>query len=246
MQIAEITRNKKKAVNEVNWGAIGGALAGMAKQSVTGQTTQAVPGQEATVSQQMLQPLQNQQIQAATQAWKSAVAAKMQQQKTTDPNQLGTYQLTSMITDYIDNRLFAGRAQVKSLPARFKQAIIQDIRGIVLATKVNNESAMTQQIENLVKNVQTATTNQVFRQPTGTSQTQLTPAAQVMMQRMAPQIAQLQKSWPQGQNQQVMPTNNQAVNALLAGLGLLRTSGSPVIPGAPAQTPPPTPPGNTP
>lgn len=237
MQISDITRGKKTKVNEVNWGAIGGALTGIASQAVTGKTPQAAPGQEAKVAQQIIEPLQKQQINALLQAWAGMVANKMAELKTDDPSQIGAYPLAAMLTDYINNRLFAGRTSVSSLPGRFKTAAQADIRAIVTGTRTGDNNLVATHLENLVKNVQAATVNQVFR-PGGTAP-QLTPAAQAMMQRMAPQIAQLQRQWPAGQNQQVMPTNNQAVNALLAGLGLLRTSSSPVVPGAPQQTPPP-------
>lgn len=243
MQISDITRGKKKPISEVNWGAIGGALTGIANQAITGKTPQATPGQEQTVAKQILQPLQNQQIDAVVRGWNNMVAAKMAQQGFTDPNQLGVYMLNQMLTSYIENRLFAGRQQIARLSPKYKTAITQDMRGIILASKTNNTEDLREMLGNLVKNVQAATMAQTYSSAGTQATGQLTPAAQIMMQRMSPQIAQLQKSWPPGQNQQVLPTTNQAVNALLAGLGLLRTSNAPVVPGAPQQTPPP---GNTP
>jgi restriction endonuclease Mrr len=238
MQISDITQSKKKPISEVNWGAIGGALAGIAGQAITGKTPQAASGQEAKVAQQLLQPLQPKQLEAAMAAWASIVASKMAQMKVDSPSKLSSFALTSMLTDYINTRLFAGRDAVNNLPKRNKAALQADIRGIVSGTKTEDNNLVAHHLESLVQNVQAATVSQVYnpsRSP------QLTPASQVMMQRMAPQIAQLQQQWPAGQNQQVAPTNNQAVNALLAGLGLLRTSAGPVAGGAPpAQTPPPT------
>ena len=58
-------------------------------------------------------------------------------------------------------------------------------------------------------------------QTTAQQATQLTPVAQAYLQQMGPGIRELQLYWPQGQTTKVPATNNQAVNALLAGMGLL-------------------------
>lgn len=235
MQISDITQRKKKPISEVNWGAIGGALAGIAGQAITGNTPQAAPGQEAKVAKQLNAPSQNIQIDSVQKTWSKAVAAKMAELGVTDTKLLNTQMLTDLATEYIQNRLFAGQTTIASLAPRHRNRIQQDINNVVAATQSNNASSLKTALEKTVNDIHSATMNRVFsnqyHQPGAASPgAQLTPATQVMMQRMAPQIAQLQQRWPAGQNQQVAPTNNQAVNALLAGLGLLTTSSGPVTP----------------
>jgi hypothetical protein len=58
-------------------------------------------------------------------------------------------------------------------------------------------------------------------QTTAQQATKLTPQAQAHLALMAPGIKELQKHWPTGQTTKVPATKNEAVNALLSGMGLL-------------------------
>jgi hypothetical protein len=237
MEISEITQGKKKKINEVNWGAIGGALAGIAKQSVTGQTPRAAPGQEAKVAKQLVQPITALQKESVKKTWQQMVSAEMARRKITDPQNIPAADLKRILSGYVTTYLLNNRIDVNALSGRHQNRVDQDLNQIVTQTQANDANALGQSLEKLVSDIQSATMNQAFS--AGSRRPQLTPQATVMMQRMAPQIAMLQQSWPQGMTQMVSPTDNQAVNALLAGLGLLKTSSGPVS-AAPAQTPPTT------
>ena len=224
MQIADITKKSKKhKIDEVNWGAIGSALGDIAKQAVTGQTPQAAPGQEAAAAKKLVQPLTNQQTDATRKAWTQAVSAQMAQLGLTDPANIPAAELKKILDNFVTTRLFGNRYDIKMLGGRHRSRIENDIQNVIAQTQKNDANALSQAITSLANDAQSAMMFQTFNpaaQRIGVQQA--SPQTNILMQRMAPQIAQLQKSWPVGMTQQVSPTNNPAVNALLSGLGLLK------------------------
>ena len=208
MEIADITKKprKKKKVNEVNWGAIGGALGGIARQAITGNTPGAAPGQEAAMAKQLVQPLTNQQADATRKAWQQAVSAEMAQRGLTDPSGIPTADLKRILDNFVTARLFGNRFDIKMLGGRHRSRIENDIQNVITQTQRNDAGGLAQSITALANDVQSAMMFQTYNpaaQRLGVQQS--TPQTNIIMQRMAPQIAQLQKAWPPGMTQQVQP-----------------------------------------
>ena len=177
-------------------------------------------------------PIVKQQAAASDQAWQNGVAAKLKQFNKSDANELGRNEIETMLKNYVDQRLMGGQTvdSLEGLPV-VKNAIKRAMEPIILNTLANkwrdprNADAWLKLIQAIrIARFQTASRQSVR---TGQTQyqsqqaTQLTPAAQAYLQQMGPGIRELQQYWPQGQTTKVPATNNQAVNALLAGMGLL-------------------------
>lgn len=245
MEIHEITRLKAQKLDEVNFSAIPGALGGMVKQAIMNPGQErvgpvAAVGQEKAMAKALTDPIVKQQASASDQTWQNGVTAKLKQFNKSDASQLGRNEIETMLKNYVDQRLMPGKQSVDSLGGLpvVKNAIKRAMEPIILNTLANkwrdpsNADAWMKLIQAIrIAAFQSAAGQSVGAvtgrgaatqiQPTAQQATQLTPQAQAHLQVLAPGIKELQKHWPQGQTTKVPATSNQAVNALLSGMGLL-------------------------
>jgi hypothetical protein len=238
MEIHEITqrKHKSKKLDEVNFGAIPGALAGIAKQAVTGQTTSAVPGQEQNVAYKVTDDLVKQQANSAYQTWQQAVRAKLQEFGVSDASKLSRREIETTLKNYVEQRLMAGQQNIDSLKAQptITNTIRQTMETIVLNTLDNKWQDPTtgDAWMRLVKNLrmsqfqgvkQMTASGQVSGPAAGGGGITLNPQTLRIAQQIAPYTAQMARLLPTNYNSaQVPPTANATVNAILANLGLLK------------------------
>jgi hypothetical protein len=240
MEIHEITRLKAQKLDEVNFSAIPGALGGMVKQAIMNPGQErvgpvAAVGQEKAVAKALTDPIVKQQAASAYQTWQNGVTAKLKEFNKSDASQLGRNEIETMLKNYVDQRLMPRNQSVDSLGGLpvVKNAIKRAMEPIILNTLANKwrDPSNADAWMKLIKAIRIAafqsTAGQSVGAVTGQSQpqaqqaTQLTPQAQAHLQAMAPGIQALQGYWPRGQTTKVPATSNQAVNAVLSGLGLL-------------------------
>ena len=238
MEIHEITQRKHKAkqLDEVNFSAIPGALAGIAKQAITGQTTTAVPGQERNVAYDVTDDLVKQQANSAYQTWQQAVQAKLQEFGVSDASKLSRREIETTLKNYVEQRLLDGRQSIDTLQGQpaITNSIKQTMQTIVLNTLSNDwkDPKTADAWMRLVKGLRIAQSQDV-RQMSATGQLpgaaaggggiSLNPQTQRIAQQIAPYTTQMARLLPTNYNSaQVPPTNNATVNAILANLGLLK------------------------
>lgn len=225
MKLHEITL----PLNEVNLGAIPGAIGGMIKQAVTGNTPQALPGQERRAGMQLTTPLFQQQAQSMKRTWAAAVQAEMAARGVTDIRKLPPNRLQDIMKGYIEDRLFAGRMRIQDLSAPLPNMINQVTQSIVNNSADLSDPALNKSFEDLAKYVQNAMASDVFSRgkrgvpgvpaPGGTSSAS-DPEIQQLQQRFAREISMMQSAGRR-YNQAIRPTPNKLINAVAGGLGLL-------------------------
>jgi len=231
MEIHEITRLKPQKLDEINLGAIPGALGSMAKQAITGSTPGAAVGQEQNVATQLTGNIVAQAATQADQAWRKGVMAQLANFKYNTQNWNRT-DIEAMLRNYVQNRILRGQQisdpnvdnQIRkiayktsglgslSTPADMKKWDQLTTDWPILMTAIRDAQNKTPTAGQPRRGIAPIQSQQA---------TQLTPAAQAHLQAMGPGIQALQGYWPQGQTTKVPATSNQAVNALLSGLGLL-------------------------
>lgn len=225
MKLHEITL----PLNEVNLGAIPGAIGGMIKQAVTGNTPQALPGQERRAGMQLTTPLFQQQAQSMKRTWAAAVQAEMAARGVTDIRKLPSNRLQDIMKSYIEDRLFAGRMRIQDLSAPLPNMINQVTQSIVNNSADLSDPALNKSFEDLAKYVQNAMASDVFSRgkrgapgvpaPGGTSGVS-DPEIQQLQQQFAREISMMQSAGRR-YNQAIRPTPNKLINAVAGGLGLL-------------------------
>jgi len=229
------------AVKQVATGPTAQALGGIASQYIqqkmnpygepSGPT--AAVGQERNVAYALTDPLVKQQAAQAYQSWQQGVQAKLQEFGQSDASKLGQREIATMLQTYVDQRLMPSSQTVGNLQGHpaIANSIKKSMDTITLNTLANKwkDPKTADAWMQLVKTIRISQ----FQTPTGPAQsrgtgqtqtaqaTQLTPQAQAHLQAMAPGIQALQGYWPRGQTTKVPATSNQAVNALLSGMGLL-------------------------
>jgi len=237
MEIHEITRLKAQKLDEVNFSAIPRALGGMVKQAIMtpGQDRRVGPvaavGQEKTAANAVTSDLYAKAAKQADQAWRKGVMAQLANFKYNTQNWNKT-DIEAMLRDYVQNRLLPGQQisdpnvynQIRkiadktsglgslSTPADMKKWDQLTTEWPTLMTAIRDAQNKTPKAGQPRRGIAPIQSQQA---------TQLTPAAQAHLKAMGPGIQALQGYWPQGQTTKVPATNNQAVNALLSGLGLL-------------------------
>jgi hypothetical protein len=238
MEIHEITRLKPQQLDE---GPTLQALGGIAKQYIQQKINPnqdrfgpvAALGQEKAMAKALTDPLVKQLAAQAYQTWQQAVQAKLQQFKKSDASQLGRNEIETMLNNYVNQRLMPNQISVDDLGGLpvVKNTIKRAMEPIILNTLANKwrDASTADAWMKLSQALRIAAFQIPPKQNSNTGQTQyqsqqatqLTPVAQAYLQQMGPGIRELQLYWPQGQTTKVPATNNQAVNALLAGMGLL-------------------------
>jgi len=158
MKLHEITL----PLNEVNWGAIPGALGGIAKQAMGIEPAPALPGQERRAGMQLTSPLFQQQAQSMKRTWAAAVQAEMAARGVTDIRKLPPNRLQDIMKSYIEDRLFAGRMRIQDLSAPLPNMINQVTQSIVNNSADLRDPALNKSFEDLAKYVQNALASDVF------------------------------------------------------------------------------------
>ena len=223
MKLFEITQ----PVNEVNWGAIPGALGGIAKQAMGIEPAPALPGQERRAGMQLTTPLTNQQADSMKKTWAAAVQAEMAARKVNDIRLLPPDRLRQIMTSYIENTLFYGRMQIADLSAPLPNMINQVTQSIINNSADLSDPSLDQSFQELAKYIQNAMASDVFTR--GQRGVAGAPAAgsvagdpeiQQIQQQFAREIQTMQ-SLGRRYNQPIRPTQNKLINAIADGLGLL-------------------------
>lgn len=225
MKLFEITQ----PVNEVNWGAIPGALGGIAKQAMGIEPAPVPPGQERRAGMQLTTPLTNQQADSMKKTWAAAVQAEMAARGITDIRKLPPTRLQDIMKTYIENRLFAGRMRVSDLSAPLPNLINQATQRIINNSGDLSDPTLDKSFEDLAKYIQNAMASDVFTRgkrgvpgmpaPGGVAGAS-DPEIQQIQQQFAREIA-LMQSAGRRYNQPIQPTRNKLINAIADGLGLL-------------------------
>ena len=233
MKLFEITQT----VNEVNWGAIPGALGGIAKQAITGQTPSAVPGQERNVAYDVTNDLVKKQANAAYQTWQRAVQAKLKEFNLSDASKLPRREIETTLKNYVEQSLLGGFQSIDSLQGQpaVTNSIKQTMQTIVLNTLANDwkDPKTGDAWMRLAKGLRIAQAQDVKQMATvgqnagaaaaGGGGITLNPQTQRIAQQIAPYTAQMARLLPSNYNaSRVPPTSNATVNAILANLGLLK------------------------
>lgn len=225
MKLFEITQ----PVNEVNWGAIPGALGGIAKQAMGIEPDPALPGQERRAAKQLVAPLTKQQADSMKKTWAAAVQAEMAARNVNDIRLLPANRLRQIMTSYIEDRLFAGRMRIADLNSPFPTRINQVTQSIINNSADLSDPSLDQSFQELAKYIQNAMASDVFTRgkrgvpgmpaPGGTADAS-DPEIQQIQQQFAREIA-LMQSAGRRYNQPIQPTRNKLINAIADGLGLL-------------------------
>ena len=220
MKLFEITQT----VNEVNWGAIPGALGGIAKQAMGIEPAPALPGQERRAAKQLAAPLTKQQAESMKKTWAAAVQAEMAARNVNDIRLLPANRLRQIMTSYIENRLFNGRMQIADLSAPLPNMINQVTQSIINNSADLSDPSLDQSFQELAKYIQNAMASDVFtrgqRGVAGGVAGASDPEIQQIQQQFAREIQTMQ-SLGRRYNQPIRPTQNKLINAIAGGLGLL-------------------------
>jgi len=228
-------------LDEVNFSAIPGALGGIVKQAIMSPAATgtdpprvgpvAAIGQEKTAANAITNDLYAKAAKQADQAWRKGVMAQLANFKYNTQNWNKT-DIEDMLRNYVQNRILRGQQisdpnvynQIRkiadktsglgslSTPADMKKWDQLTTEWPTLMTAIRDAQNKTPKAGQPRRGIAPIQSQQA---------TQLTPAAQAHLQAMGPGIQALQGYWPQGQTTRVPATSNQAVNALLSGLGLL-------------------------
>ena len=158
MKLFEITQT----VNEVNWGAIPGALGGIAKQAMGIEPAPALPGQERRAAKQLAAPLTKQQADSMKKTWAAAVQAEMAARNVNDIRLLPANRLRQIMTSYIENRLFDGRMRIADLNSPFPTRINQVTQSIINNSADLSDPSLDQSFQELAKYIQNAMASDVF------------------------------------------------------------------------------------
>ena len=220
MKLFEITQT----VNEVNWGAIPGALGGIAKQAMGIEPAPALPGQERRAAKQLAAPLTKQQADSMKKTWAAAVQAEMAARNVNDIRLLPANRLRQIMTSYIENRLFNGRMRIADLNSPFPTRINQVTQSIINNSADLSDPSLDQSFQELAKYIQNAMASDVFtrgqRGVAGGVAGASDPEIQQIQQQFAREIQTMQ-SLGRRYNQPIRPTQNKLINAIADGLGLL-------------------------
>ena len=220
MKLFEITQ----PVNEVNWGAIPGALGGIAKQAMGIEPAPALPGQERRAAKQLAAPLTKQQADSMKKTWAAAVQAEMAARNVNDIRLLPANRLRQIMTSYIENRLFNGRMRIADLNSPFPTRINQVTQSIINNSADLSDPSLDQSFQELAKYIQNAMASDVFtrgqRGVAGGVAGASDPEIQQIQQQFAREIQTMQ-SLGRRYNQPIRPTQNKLINAIADGLGLL-------------------------
>ena len=220
MKLYEITQT----VNEVNWGAIPGALGGIAKQAMGIEPAPALPGQERRAAKQLAAPLTKQQADSMKKTWAAAVQAEMAARNVNDIRLLPANRLRQIMTSYIENRLFNGRMRIADLNSPFPTRINQVTQSIINNSADLSDPSLDQSFQELAKYIQNAMASDVFtrgqRGVAGGVAGASDPEIQQIQQQFAREIQTMQ-SLGRRYNQPIRPTQNKLINAIADGLGLL-------------------------
>ena len=221
MKLFEITQ----PVNEVNWGAIPGALGGIAKQAMGIEPAPALPGQERRAGMQLTTPLTNQQADSMKKTWAAAVQAEMAARNVNDIRLLPANRLRQIMTSYIENTLFAGRMRIADLSAPLPNMINQVTQSIINNSADLSDPSLDQSFQELAKYIQNAIASNVFtRGQRGVAGAPAAGASDPEIQQIQQQFAreiQTMQSLGRRYNQPIRPTQNKLINAIADGLGLL-------------------------
>lgn len=225
MKLFEITQ----PVNEVNWGAIPGALGGIAKQAMGIEPAPALPGQERRAAKQLAAPLTKQQADSMKKTWAAAVQAEMAARNVNDIRLLPANRLRQIMTSYIENTLFAGRMRITDLNSPFPTRINQVTQSIINNSADLSDPSLDQSFQELAKYIQNAMASDVFTRgrrgvpgapaPGGVAGAS-DPEIQQIQQQFAREIQTMQ-SLGRRYSQPIRPTQNKLINAIAGGLGLL-------------------------
>lgn len=225
MKLFEITQ----PVNEVNWGAIPGALGGIAKQAMGIEPAAALPGQERRAAKQLAAPLTKQQADSMKKTWAAAVQAEMAARNVNDIRLLPANRLRQIMTSYIENTLFAGRMRITDLNSPFPTRINQVTQSIINNSADLSDPSLDQSFQELAKYIQNAMASDVFTR--GRRGVAGAPAAGGVAGASDPEIQQIQQQFAREiqtmqslgrrYNQPIRPTQNKLINAIAGGLGLL-------------------------
>lgn len=225
MKLFEITQ----PVNEVNWGAIPGALGGIAKQAMGIEPAAALPGQERRAAKQLAAPLTKQQADSMKKTWAAAVQAEMAARNVNDIRLLPANRLRQIMTSYIENTLFAGRMRITDLNSPFPTRINQVTQSIINNSADLSDPSLDQSFQELAKYIQNAMASDVFTRgrrgvpgapaPGGVAGAS-DPEIQQIQQQFAREIQTMQ-SLGRRYSQPIRPTQNKLINAIAGGLGLL-------------------------
>ena len=220
MKLFEITQT----VNEVNWGAIPGALGGIAKQAMGIEHAPALPGQERRAAKQLAAPLTKQQADSMKKTWAAAVQAEMAARNVNDIRLLPANRLRQIMTSYIENRLFNGRMRIADLNSPFPTRINQVTQSLINNSADLSDPSLDQSFQELAKYIQNAMASDVFtrgqRGVAGGVAGASDPEIQQIQQQFAREIQTMQ-SLGRRYNQPIRPTQNKLINAIADGLGLL-------------------------
>ena len=221
MKLFEITQ----PVNEVNWGAIPGALGGIAKQAMGIEPAPALPGQERRAGMQLTTPLTNQQADSMKKTWAAAVQAEMAARNVNDIRLLPANRLRQIMTSYIENTLFAGRMRIADLSAPLPNMINQVTQSIINNSADLSDPSLDRSFQELAKYIQNAIASHVFtRGQRGVAGAPAAGASDPEIQQIQQQFAreiQTMQSLGRRYNQPIRPTQNKLINAIADGLGLL-------------------------
>jgi hypothetical protein len=226
MKLHEITL----PVNEVNVGAIPGALADIARQAIMRNPESdrvgpvATPGQEQNMAYALTNDLVKKQGQSANQVWQQAIQAKLEEFGVSDAGQLPRKEIEKTLTDYINRSLLAGQsvANIQGQPVLLN-SIQQTMQTIVLNT-MNNQWKDPKTADawmRLVKGLRIAQAQDVKQMQSAVGNTGADPETQQLQKRFATQIAAM-KSSTQRHNQSIRPTPNRLINAIAGALGLMQ------------------------
>lgn len=225
MKLFEITQ----PVNEVNWGAIPGALGGIAKQAMGIEPAAALPGQERRAAKQLAAPLTKQQADSMKKTWAAAVQAEMAARNVNDIRLLPANRLRQIMTSYIENTLFAGRMRITDLNSPFPTRINQVTQSIINNSADLSDPSLDQSFQELAKYIQNAMASDVFTR--GRRGVAGAPAAGGVAGAGDPEIQQIQQQFAREiqtmqslgrrYSQPIRPTQNKLINAIAGGLGLL-------------------------
>lgn len=244
MEIHEITRRRAEQLDEVNWGAIPGALAGIAKQGIQQALDPnrdrfgpvAAVGQETQAVNAMTDTIVKNQANAAYQTWQQAIQTKLQQSGQSDVAKLGRNDIENTLKNYVNQRLTPGGQSVDMLsgPPVIKNSIKRTMDTIVANTLANKwkspetAAAWMRLVKTVRMSINQTDTGQPGQSGTaGPSNTpggvSLNPATQRIAQSISPYTTSIARLLPSNYNAtQISPTNNSSVNAILANLGLLK------------------------
>ena len=221
MKLFEITQT----VNEVNWGAIPGALGGIAKQAMGIEPAPALPGQERRAAKQLAAPLTKQQADSMKKTWAAAVQAEMAARNVNDIRLLPANRLRQIMTSYIENRLFNGRMRIADLNSPFPTRINQVTQSIINNSADLSDPSLDRSFQELAKYIQNAMASDVFtRVQRGVAGAPAAGASDPEIQQIQQQFAreiQTMQSLGRRYNQPIRPTQNKLINAIADGLGLL-------------------------